>query len=227
MSSDVMKAWRHIFGGQRGHLCLFSGYRTEGDKLENTESRYFMFPVQADEAARYAAQESVAGKEAYFCAHLLNARRRVKENAEAIATLWCELDGAEIPNGELKPTAVVESSPGHYHVYWRLTDAIPADTAEQLNKRLAHKIGADPSGFDLTQLLRVPGTVNHKYPDRPVVEPLALDGGRDYPVGDLDRILPPIPEADGHSKASEEGPRTTPPRMDAEVLRKAESTKNG
>src|SRR5215207_9727904 len=217
MSSDVMKAWRHIFGGQRGHLCLFSGYRTEGDKLENTESRYFMFPVQADEAARYAAQESVAGKEAYFCAHLLNARRRVKENAEAVATLWCELDGSEIPNGELKPTAVVESSPGHYHVYWRLTEAISPEVAEQLNRRLARHVGADTSGFDLTQLLRVPGTVNHKYPDRPVVRLLNLEPERAYAPAELGMLFAPL-SRNGH-QADTDSTGAAPVALDAERMK--------
>lgn len=109
MSSDAIKAWTHIFGGERGYLCLFSGYRPESNQLEDAESRYFMFPNQVEEAARYAAEKSAAGREAYFCAHLLHARRRVKGNAQAVVTLWCELDGAEVPNGQLKPTAVVNS----------------------------------------------------------------------------------------------------------------------
>jgi hypothetical protein len=190
--SAAIKPWRHIFGGQRGYLCLFSGHRTEGDELENTESRYFMFPNQAEEAARYAAEESATGREAYFCAHLLRARRRVKENAEAIATLWCELDGAEVPNGQLKPTAVVESSPGRYHVYWRLTNAVSPEAAEQLNRRLARQVGADTSGFDLTQLLRVPGTVNHKYPDQPVVRLLNIEPERAYAPAELEKLLPQL-----------------------------------
>lgn len=57
---------------------------------------------------------------------------------------------------------MVESSPGHFHAYYRLTEAIPPERAEALNKRLAHMIGADASGWDLSQLLRVPGTMNHK-----------------------------------------------------------------
>ena len=226
---NILKFWRHVFGGERDLLQIFTSKRGSAGTIDRAtiKSNFFAYPKKAEAAAKWSLEKSEEGREVYFCAHLLTDARRIKENAAAVHCLWGDLDGAQVPNGELKPTAVVESSPGHYHVYWRLTDAIPADTAEQLNKRLAHKIGADPSGFDLTQLLRVPGTTNYKYEERPVVEPLALDGGRDYPVGDLDRILPPIPEADGHSKASEEGPRTTPPMMDAEVLRKAESTKNG
>jgi hypothetical protein len=197
VSSDAVKPWRHIFGGQRGYLCLFSGYRTEGHELEDTESRYFVFPDQAEEAGRYATQQSAAGREAYFCAHLLQARRRVKENAGAVSTLWGELDGAEVPGGQLKPTAVVESSPGHYPAYWRLTDAVSPEVAERLNRRLARQIGADASGFDLTQLLRVPGTVNHKYEALPVVRLLHIEPGRAYAPAELDKLLPPLSQ-NGH-----------------------------
>jgi energy-coupling factor transporter ATP-binding protein EcfA2 len=217
VSSDAIKPWRHIFGGQRGYLCLFSGYRTEADELEDTESRYFVFPDQTEEAARYATEESAAGREAYFCAHLLHARRRVKENAEAIATLWCELDGAEVPNGKLKPTAVVESSPGHYHVYWRLTDMVSPEVAERLNRKLAHHIGADTSGFDLTQLLRVPGTVNYKYEDRPVVRLLDIEPGRAYAPAELDELLPPFSQ-NGHL-ASRDGIGGSPVVLDAEGMK--------
>jgi P4 family phage/plasmid primase-like protien len=226
---NIQKFWRHLHGGQRDLLQIFTAKRNSDGTIDRAtiKSKFFVYPKEAEAAAKWALEKSEERREVYQCAHLLTEERRVKENAAAVHCLWGELDGTEVPNGELKPTAVVESSPGHYHVYWRLTDAIPADIAEQLNKRLAHKIGADPSGFDRTQLLRVPYTTNYKYEGRPVVELLALDGERDYPVGDLDRILPLIPEADGHNKASEEGPRTTPPMTDAEVLRQAESAKNG
>src|SRR5215217_779442 len=199
MSSDAIKIWTHIFGGERGYMGDFSGYRIRGGELEDTESRYFMFPNQVKEAARYAAEKSAAGREVYFCAHLLHARRRVKENAQPVGTLWCELDGVEIPNGQLKPTAVVESSPGRYHVYWRLEDAVSPKVAEMLNRRLARQIGADTSGFDLTQLLRVPGTVNHKYPDRPVVRLLDIESGRAYAPAQLERLLPGLPQNGYHA----------------------------
>jgi hypothetical protein len=102
----------------------------------------------------------------------------------------------------LKPTAVVESSPGRYHGYLRLADSIPPETAEKLNKRLAHKIGADLSGADRTQLLRVPGTVNHKYPDLPVVRILGLNEDEDpaYSPATLEEALPRLPETRKTSK---------------------------
>ncbi len=197
MSTETLKFWRHTFGGQRGLLALFSGRRSEagGGRLEDTRSRYFEYPAKDEEALSHALEESEAGREAYFCAHLLTAPRRIKENAGEVAALWGECDGGEDLSNGLKPTALVESSPGHFHIYYRLTDAVPPKIAEGLNKRLARKIGADPSGFDLTQLLRVPGTVNHKYEERPVVKVINLDAGHSYSPAELDEMLPELEEA--------------------------------
>ncbi len=181
--------WHHVFGDERGLLAIC---HTDGP---NFRTHYFGYPKAADTAAEWILEKAQEGHEVYFCAHLLTDPRRIKENATAVHTLWGDLDGAQVPEGEISPTAVVQSSPGRYHVYWRLTDAIPPETAEQLNKRLAHATGADPSGFDLTQLLRVPGTANYKYEGHPVVGVRHLDASRTYPAGDLDRILPPLPEA--------------------------------
>ena len=67
------------------------------------------------------------------------------------------------------------------------------EVGEQLNRRLALVIGADRSGWDLTQLLRPPRTPNHKYTDAPLVRVLELKDERHCPY-ELDRLLPPLPE---------------------------------
>jgi hypothetical protein len=38
---------------------------------------------------------------------------------------------------------------------------------EDMNKKLAYSVGADHGGWDITQVLRIPGTRNHKYPQAP------------------------------------------------------------
>ncbi len=215
-TEDVRKFWRHVFGGEQGLIQLWTGARGSDGAIvkETIVSEYFDYPGEAKRAAEWALGKSQEGREVYFCAHLLTARKRRKENAAPVVCLWGEVDGAEVPNGELKPTAVIESSPGRYHLYWRLTDAIAPQAAEDLNERLARAIGADPSGFDLTQLLRVPGTENRKYPDTPEVKIAHLAGGRSYGAADLDRILPRLPEepkaehhrADGAGGREEEPP---------------------
>jgi hypothetical protein len=192
VNADALKLWRHVFGGERGLLQVWTGIRGEhgGIPRESIKAAFFNYPQAAEAAADYAYEKAAEGREAFFCAHLLSGSRRIKENAGAVVCLWGDLDGAPIPNGKFKPTAVVESSPGRYHAYWRLTDAVPGEAAERLNARLAHETGADRSGFDLTQLLRVPGTPNNKYEGRPLVGVLGLEGGRSYSPAELDRLLP-------------------------------------
>ncbi|MBA3473558.1 MAG: primase C-terminal domain-containing protein [Rubrobacter sp.] len=191
-TEEVQKFWRHLFGGGDGFLQVWTGVRSADGSIpsKTIDSRFFDYPAQAARAAQWALERSEKGREIFFCSHLLLDRRRIKENAASVRSLWGDLDGADIPNGELKPTTVVESSPGRFHAYWRLTNAIPPELAERLNQRLAQRIGADPSGFDRTQLLRVPATTNYKYEGKPAVRLIRLEGWRSYSAAELNRILP-------------------------------------
>lgn len=217
-TEEVQKFWRHLLGGEPGLLHIFTGKR-EGDRLNDSKSNNFAYPKSAKAAAEYALTKSAEGREVYFCAHLLTRPRRIKENAAPVLASWGDLDGAEVPNGKLKPTAVIESSPGKFHCYWRLSDSIPPETAEDLNKRLAHKIGADPSGFDLTQLLRVPGTVNHKYAGQPPVKIIDLEDTRSYTAAELDERLPRIEEPKAAAGDHPERGEEPPVMLDPQALR--------
>ena len=189
MRRATLDLWGHIYDSERGTLAVWStGGQAQGPNGPRT--KYFDYPAQAKDAAEHARKESETGREAYFCAHLLTAPQRVKGNAAPVRTLWSEYDGAEVPNGNLKPTALVESSPGRFHAYWRLTDPIPPEIAEGLNERITQATGADPSGCDLSQLLRVPGTVNHKYEDRPVVRLVGINNEHEYVPAQLHDSLP-------------------------------------
>lgn len=65
--------------------------------------------------------------------------------------------------------------------------------AEQLNRRLALALGADKTGWDLTQLLRPADTRNYKYPDAPVVRVVDARDGR-YDPQTLDGLPPALPQ---------------------------------
>jgi hypothetical protein len=220
VSNDTIRFWRHLFGGQRGLLAVWSAQRESAAEVneDSTRTRYFDYPAKAEAAASYALEEAGVGRETYFCAHLLTSNRRIKENAAPVITLWGDLDGARVPHSGLEPTAVVESSPGRFHCYWRLSDEIPPEIAEGLNKRLARRAGADPSGFDLTQLLRVPGTVNQKYQEQPMVSLVSLEAGRSYSPTELDEVLPKIEEPNS-AHTSLHGPSDEPPvQLDGATL---------
>jgi len=78
-------------------------------------------------------------------------------------------DGAKPNDNTPAPTAVVISSPSREQYWWRLSRPVKPEEGEDLNRRFAYAMAGDLSGWDLTQLLRVPGTFNRKYPDAPIV----------------------------------------------------------
>ena len=196
-ANDAAVLWRALFGHQRGLLGVHSALRpAPGSKrLSRHRSRFFDYPGHARAAADWCLGNSEDGLEAYFCAHLLLAKRRVKANAAPVLALWADADGATLGPDSPEPTAIVESSPGHAHLFWRLTRPISPLRAEELNRRLLVAVGADRSGWDLSQLLRPPGTRNRKYEDAPTVRLLELDPGVGYHPRELEIALPPAPAA--------------------------------
>lgn len=186
----MLNLWRHLFGDATGYLGLFSGERIAGSKkLLNERSAFYAYPVTAGNAAQWLQDEARAGRETYFTVHLLTDRRRVKEHAAQVLTLWADGDTATVPPDLPSPTAVVESSPGRWHYYWRLTRPLPPQQAEELNRRMTYAVGADSGGWHLGKLLRPPALPNHKHPGNPLVRLVDL---RDeaYDPDQLDVLLP-------------------------------------
>jgi hypothetical protein len=231
--------WQHIFGDQTGLIATFSGKRKPGEQeLKDERSRYFKWPGEAHAAEQWLRAESDRSRCAYVCAHLINEPtaeekaqgikpRRVKVNAAPMLALYVDGDGASIPTTLPRPTAIVQSSPGRDQAYWRLTRAIDPARGEQLNKRLAYAMGADTSGWDLTQLLRAPDTRNHKYEDRPIVRVDSIED-RAYDPDELDRILPPLPDDKPERPAIKiERSTTLPSDRDRRALERMRASKRG
>jgi hypothetical protein len=226
---EALALWRVVFGDERGILHIWTGIRDVDGNIPSATIRFdnFAYPSAATSAAEWALAKSDEGREVYFCAHLLASTRplegrkspRVKENAATLAALYAELDGAKLPAGDLEPPCVVESSPGRFHVYWPLTDAVPPEVGEAMNKRLARAIGADASGYDLTQLLRVPGTVNYKYDEKPVVR-LVRNTEHRFVPSEMDALLPEA-EPEQHEQAydAEENGHEPPVRLGDAYMR--------
>jgi hypothetical protein len=82
---------------------------------------------------------------------------RRAENVTSITAYFADLDGTPLHDTlPLTPTAIIESSPGRYHLYWRITNA-PRDTFPHVQKHIALLLDADPSVHDLPRVLRLPG----------------------------------------------------------------------
>lgn len=113
------------------------------------------------------------------------------------SVVWCEFDG-KVPSHKLlteknspPPTVRVRSSKnGHEHWYWKL-DKFSTDlkALQDINKELAYGLGADPSGWDIEQVLRPVGSLNHKRNTLPVV--MISNSMKYHSLSDFTK-LPPV-----------------------------------
>jgi hypothetical protein len=133
----------------------------------------------------------------YFCPHGFTHPIRKKEYAVPPLMLYADLDKVLPSDCMLPPNISVESSPGRYQAYWLLTEQLDRDDWESLNQAWTYANGADKGGWDLTQVLRIPSTVNHKYDDLPPVRILASADGETYDAADIRKM---IPAKNGHAK---------------------------
>lgn len=103
--------------------------------------------------------------ELYFTPMVFVRPQRRREYAKATSRLWADLDEADPREIDslLFPQVAWETSPGRYAAVWFMSGMRPETTERGgENHRLTIAVGADPSGWDTTQLLRVPGSANNK-----------------------------------------------------------------
>jgi hypothetical protein len=109
----------------------------------------------------------------YYSVALFRNRGRKIEDVLPTAWLWADLDTVHpsVAAGMgWMPTIAVESSPGRYQALWELENKVRPKDLERLNRAMTYALDADKGGWDLTQVLRLPGTRNWKYGDAPTVE---------------------------------------------------------
>ena len=159
-----------IFGDHEGYIGVAS---LKGKKFNE---EFFQYPQEVNQLLEWVNLK-YHGRSLYFCPQLLDEPRRKKENVKTCTCVWSDLDECDPNILDPKPSIVIETSPGRHQALWLLDEpADPAD-AEDASHRIAYKyeaFGADKSGWDLTQLLRIPVTYNTKYGDGsgslPIVE---------------------------------------------------------
>jgi len=124
----------------------------------------------------------------YYSVAKFREKGRNIEHVMPTEWLWADLDQvhpSEATKMGFMPTFAIESSPGRYQALWRLTKRLKPQVTEKLNRGLTYALGADRGGWDLTQVLRVPGTRNFKYPGAPRVRLLWYGEDLIYPPRDV------------------------------------------
>ncbi len=228
-STDLISFWRRIFNGLEHTICVTGLDRRPVDEridpMKVMHESYFKWPAQAADAERRLHAMADAGLDVYFCAHLLVTNKRTGANAAKLHAAYVDRDTVPtLPAGAPRPTITIQSSPGHYQDYYLFTRAVEPGVGEEINHRLAYALGADMSGWDLSQLLRPPTFPNRKYPDDPIVS-IVDDAGPVYDPDELLASLPPVP-----AKATPTRPIAPPgitTAADSEILTRLRAMRGG
>ena len=103
----------------------------------------------------------------YFAPNIFSFKRRLEKYAVGLNFIWADLDEVDPRSVWRKPSVAWQSSPGRYAALWRVKYS---QGKSSLGRAVTYACGADKGGWDTTQVLRIPGTINHKYKNKPQVE---------------------------------------------------------
>lgn len=146
---------------------------SRGENKNDWKQTLFNWPSQEDRIvemvqARQDSREIFVNPVVYKDNGVRDKSTISRHNFHGSWVLWADFDGnapetwnAELPEPSLK---IQTSTKGHQHTYWVLDEFLQDPTVlEDKNRALAHQLHADVSGWDVSQLLRPPSTINHKY----------------------------------------------------------------
>jgi len=127
------------------------------------KDHFFTWPITTSTLEEFEANYPEEKYNIYFCPTPFIRDQRKKSYVVGSKLLWADLDHVNPRDCEHKPQIAWKSSDERYASLWILDEFYPTDAIEQRNKAMSYSVGADKGGWDLTQVLRVPGTINHKY----------------------------------------------------------------
>ena len=165
------------------------------------EGEPFMWPQDKEKIIEHLLfhTNDAEGHDQYWSTSLFEEPMRREDVAMTEHALWADLDYVDPSTlDEYPPSIAWESSPGRYQALWVAAqgDFMGASWPGNENQRMTYLIGADASGWDTVQLLRVPGLPNNKPENRredgtyPQGKILWFDGPR-YTPGDF-KALPEV-----------------------------------
>lgn len=197
----ISQAW-----GKKQQGYVFFPY-IDREKQRQTGSRRkgfnegpaFKWPQDREQIINYCLAHQK--HDLYWTTSMFEVPMRREQDAMDEHALWADLDAVDPSTLDQYPPSIAwESSPGRYQCLWiaQTGDFMGASWPGNENQRMTYLIGADASGWDTAQLLRMPGWENHKLeyelPDgsHPKGKILWTDGPR-YNPGDFSDL----PEAVG------------------------------
>ena len=195
MNLNATEFFEQLFQDAEGFLFL--GWRNNDGELN--QQKFIPYPEGIGLVEQHVRAHR--NEDLYFSPMLYKVPRRKKSTVCATPVVYADTDLFDPSRFLIAPTFNVESSEGHTHSYWVLDESdYPKEDVARVARAIAvyhderdedgNKIGVDPSGWDLTQLLRVPGTKNTKM--TPAQDVFVRDGsGEVYSLEDLAEAYDP------------------------------------
>lgn len=154
--------FRFVFGEHSGTICLARINRN----TKSFHEQFFQYDFTnmteiTDFCQRWSQEQDI-----YLAPFFFTTTKRTKETIEACPAAYADLDECHPDKLLVPPSIIVETSKDRYQALWVFAELQDPGTVEDISRRIAYyhaEEGADKSGWDLTQLLRVPGTVNYKH----------------------------------------------------------------
>src|SRR6516225_8414786 len=128
-------------------------------------SRFTLDDIES--MVRTAVGDALAGHNAYIEARTVRADLRGNQRGGLEDTAWvfglvadCDADKGKGGNITVRPSLVIETSPGNFHYWYLFTHAIPAEQAMKIGEAIRANSGADKDTGVVTQPYRIAGTPN-------------------------------------------------------------------
>lgn len=113
---------------------------------------------------------NAAGYGVFLTPAAMDGTGRLLENVHYLRANYVDLDKGSVEANAQRaaashpaPCFQVRSSPGKVHIYWCVEPYQGNDRFETLQRKLVQTYDSDPQVIDATRVMRVPGTINHKY----------------------------------------------------------------
>jgi putative DNA primase/helicase len=167
--SDTRDYLNVIFGDTTGRAHMAVGldpYLDENGKYKHRDwtQSHFAWPGEADLLQNEILRAAPDG-DVYLCPYLMWADKRTPAAAVARRLAHADVDNGLLAANKVRGLngfAVASGTPGNGHAYVALTESVPANWHKELCRGLGKYLGAVDAKISANDVLRPPGTWNHK-----------------------------------------------------------------
>lgn len=98
----------------------------------------------------------------YLCPNASKSKKRIEKEMLPTPYVWADMDKIDPDILPINAAHLLETSNGSYQVIYQMNRKMKPKVAMHLSKSLAYLYGGDKNGWNITKMLRIPGTVNFK-----------------------------------------------------------------